>query len=311
MYYPFLRGRQFELLALRELLEKKLISQDIIRPIIEPIKNTPVFNNTLSQFVEKNYPIYLVANPQNGSFDFQKFKENDKIFQNAHHKALIIGNSSVDQFYELLGNKEFVTISTKNSDFGLVGDLYQKCIFPKINFIEESFKNRFLRHVPKEYEGTLGIIEDNFQKADRNVDYNENISDFFSDQHLVYNQNNYVAFSDYSVIGNQFVDGGFAPKAVVIHVIYFDDNNDLYVKHFKSNSNDDTSDPAGKFGEALEKLVEWYKGVDDKNKSNGMNEFVKLRNEKRYPGLGVVKKLSIMHHLEIMNNFLKQNKGTI
>lgn len=32
MYYPFLRGRQFELLALRELLEKKLISQDIIRP---------------------------------------------------------------------------------------------------------------------------------------------------------------------------------------------------------------------------------------------------------------------------------------
>ena len=61
MYYPFLRGRQFELLALRELLEKKLISQDIIRPIIEPIKNTPVFNNTLSQFVEKNYPILMLS----------------------------------------------------------------------------------------------------------------------------------------------------------------------------------------------------------------------------------------------------------
>ena len=37
MYFPYLRGRQFELIALRELLENDLIGDKII-PIIEPIK---------------------------------------------------------------------------------------------------------------------------------------------------------------------------------------------------------------------------------------------------------------------------------
>ena len=34
MYFPYLRGRQFELIALRELVERKKIGQNII-PIIE------------------------------------------------------------------------------------------------------------------------------------------------------------------------------------------------------------------------------------------------------------------------------------
>lgn len=37
MYFPYLRGRQFELIALRELLEGKRISEKVI-PIIEPVK---------------------------------------------------------------------------------------------------------------------------------------------------------------------------------------------------------------------------------------------------------------------------------
>lgn len=37
MYFPYLRGRQFELIALRELLESERIGQEII-PIIEPVK---------------------------------------------------------------------------------------------------------------------------------------------------------------------------------------------------------------------------------------------------------------------------------
>ena len=46
MYYPYLRGKQNELFAIRELLEKGLIG-DCIQPIIEPIKYTTTFKNTL------------------------------------------------------------------------------------------------------------------------------------------------------------------------------------------------------------------------------------------------------------------------
>lgn len=37
MYFPYLRGRQFELIALRELVEKGVLSSRIT-PIIEPVK---------------------------------------------------------------------------------------------------------------------------------------------------------------------------------------------------------------------------------------------------------------------------------
>lgn len=51
MYFPYLRGRQFELIALRELVEQGLIGENII-PVIEPIKPTSTLRSTLAKFVE-------------------------------------------------------------------------------------------------------------------------------------------------------------------------------------------------------------------------------------------------------------------
>ena len=36
MYFPYVRGRQYELLALRELVSKDLLSSNIL-PVIEPV----------------------------------------------------------------------------------------------------------------------------------------------------------------------------------------------------------------------------------------------------------------------------------
>ncbi len=46
MYFPYLRGRQFELIALRELIDEGLIGDKIV-PIIEPIKPTATLVKTL------------------------------------------------------------------------------------------------------------------------------------------------------------------------------------------------------------------------------------------------------------------------
>jgi hypothetical protein len=66
MYYPYLRGKQFELLALREFAEK--YSDDCkVFPIIEPVKSS--FNSMKIAFKklnEKNVPYALILNPQNG-----------------------------------------------------------------------------------------------------------------------------------------------------------------------------------------------------------------------------------------------------
>lgn len=52
MYFPYLRGRQFELIALRELLENDRMSEKII-PIIEPINPSSTLLKTLKCFIEK------------------------------------------------------------------------------------------------------------------------------------------------------------------------------------------------------------------------------------------------------------------
>ena len=48
MYFPYLRGRQFELIALRELIENDCINSSII-PIIEPVKPTANLLKTIAE----------------------------------------------------------------------------------------------------------------------------------------------------------------------------------------------------------------------------------------------------------------------
>lgn len=67
MYFPYLRGRQFELIALRELLENNRINSKII-PIIEPVKPTATLLKTLKIFTEKERLIAIVFNPMISGF---------------------------------------------------------------------------------------------------------------------------------------------------------------------------------------------------------------------------------------------------
>ena len=67
MYLPYLRGRQNELLCLRELLDTGKLSQKVI-PIIEPVKFSSTLFSTLSKFNEMNHPVIVVRNPKVGLF---------------------------------------------------------------------------------------------------------------------------------------------------------------------------------------------------------------------------------------------------
>ncbi len=70
------------------------------------------------------------------------------------------------------------------------------------------------------------------------------------------------------------------------------------------DTNQDPTNPAGKFKEALEKLID-YVHTDQVEKEITGNQWVwKLYKAGSYPGLGTVKKLSIMHHLELVGKYL-------
>jgi len=81
MYFPILRGRQFELIALRELIEKEIIGKNIL-PIIEPVKPTATLNTTLSAFRKAKADIAVIRNPRVGEFVSKlRSGDNEKIIE--------------------------------------------------------------------------------------------------------------------------------------------------------------------------------------------------------------------------------------
>ena len=99
------------------------------------------------------------------------------------------------------------------------------------------------------------------------------------------------------------MESGFAPYAVAIHIVYFDKNDSLRIHHFVSKSNEDTQNPAKKFYEAVEQLTLWVKETPI-YETEGLKALLGHHEKQTYPGLGSIKKLSLMHHLELMTRYL-------
>ena len=146
------------------------------------------------------------------------------------------------------------------------------------------------------------LLDDKFKPQVKNADYLRIPEEFFSDDHLYYKDDGYVGFGDYLTIGNDYAESGFLPYAIAIHFTYTKPNNEIWIRHFVSDSNSDTTDVAGKFGEALKKLVLF---INTQNINTTVaNEYRQLHTSGHYPGLGSLKKLSIKNHIELVYNLL-------
>ena len=134
----------------------------------------------------------------------------------------------------------------------------------------------------------------------------------FSDLHVTYPERGFDGFGDYSIVGDNYSDTGGPAWAVAIHITYvdMDREGEMYVHHFKSDSNDTPVDPGGKFLEALKKLIVEVNSPGTKVfQSTAINEFRDLYDREHFPGLGYVKKLSVIHHLETIAHFEASNQA--
>lgn len=301
MYFPYLRGRQFELIALRELVENKLIGNNIY-PVIEPVKLSSTLSKTLEIYKKNNQNLAIIMNPCVGNLDYQKLSDNDDKVCEAIHK--ILDDSNMKKGFHLskfipkyTENIQDIVLVAKNKDTVIsYNEIYSNGIEPLYTLmLDESDFRRVIRNKHRV------LLSDNFKKQEKNANY-KNSDEFYTRDHLYYKDDGYVGFADFSIVGDDYSESGFAPYAVAIHIVYFDDNNEIRVRHFVSDTNDDYSDTTGKFHEALEKLIDWNQTM--KLNTYAMNMFQKLYDEESYPGLGTVKKLSIMHHIELVSEFL-------
>lgn len=307
MYYPLLRGRQNELLAIKELLDNGILKGKVV-PIIEPVKLSPTLVNTLEDFVSKNYRIVLIRNPKVGSFGSDARNPKNEQYKNRIRTVCSEENCIIRGY--IVDGKTKDTISQWRQKPVNDDSIVALCLNPDdVKYYNDARLNNtdiatVVPYAPsfRRIRKNKILIDDKFNKEGRNSDYIGNEDQFFSDDHLYFADDGYIGFSDYSIIGAEYSESGFAPYAVAIHIVYFDEEKALRIHHFVSDSNDDITDPAGKFYEALEKLIEWNK--DKQLDTLAMKKFQEIYDAQSYPGLGVVKKLSIMHHLELVERFL-------
>ncbi|WP_026394113.1 sce7725 family protein [Acetobacterium malicum] len=316
MYLPYIRGRQYELLALRELVTNDLLG-DYVIPIIEPVKLSPTLIKTISEYIRVEHQVAVIRNPIVGSFkkDINEAKNDSKEgvykkeFQKLYDDNIVIKSIILQKNARSLLNywddngvlkKDLLVINTDRDFLDLFEQEFSNenpcyALIPD----ESAFRRRIKRN--------RVILDDKFEKQSRNADYQDIEDEFFSDDHLYFKDDGLKGFADYSVVGNDYQEGGFAPYAVAIHIVYFAKDNSLRIKHFVSDSNEDISNPAKKFYEAVSKLNNWYQS-DPFPPTLGLTTLLLHYNNQTYPGLGSVKKLSIMHHLELMGKYLSEGK---
>lgn len=305
---------------MRELLDAGKLSSKVI-PIIEPVKFSSTLFSTLTKFIEMGHQVIVIRNPEVGSFrkesgDMIKNieKESDEKKKEKIRKTLegykeVWNNPQIQKAYlvdddvismvreKKIDAKDVVMINIKKGNYRYYEEYGEEIIgkytvVPKGGDFEDIIEDDII------------ILEDSYRKAKRNIDYIENPDELFSRNHIVYKKRGFVGFSDFSMVGNDFDESGFAPLAIAIHIMYFGNRDELKIHHFVSESNESISDPARKFEEAMNKLVNW-ENFDIIPKTIGLDNLIECYNIGKFPGLGVIKKYSLMHHIQMMGEYLE------
>ncbi|MCF8297005.1 MAG: sce7725 family protein [Saprospiraceae bacterium] len=309
MYFPYLRGKQFELIALRELCT--LFPEEIIKisPVIEPVKSSSTFNSTLQELANRNINFNIIINPQVGDLknNYQDIIAiiNSTIPDYTNYQLGIIVHSKTERnipgLIEYINNLSLVykgislihTTEIKSNNIALLNDKLN--ISYNLIYFSKTSRRYYREFEPK----TRVSLDDYFEELSKNADYLNQESDF-SDEYKYYLEDGFVGFSDFLTIGDNYSESGFLPRAVAIHLSYINENGRIKIKHFVSDSNEDVSDIGGKFSEAIHKLVQWCNQKDIETEA--IRTFKDLETRGHFPGLGTLKKLSIMNHIELIIN---------
>lgn len=311
MYYPYFRGKQFELIAIRESAE--LLAKSGFTPIIEPVKEAlNGLQRTLNAIHDVNGSAIVIVNPLHGDYS----EDGDGISELLNTSFLDKGGITAgillrDGMSPLEAIECFKKHKAHNPTFVHSGFTEPKALAEKLGSELQGTQNVFSemhcgKLYRKHFQGSRRVLlRDGFHRQKSNAAYPP--VEVFSDLHITYPEESVDGFGDFLVVGDGFSEGGGPAYAVAIHLTFIDPEKDnvMYVYHFISTTNNTPTDPAGKFSQAVAKLVEQLDAGDSKLfESSAIKEFRDLHTKGHFPGLGVVKKLSMKHHIETLANTL-------
>lgn len=321
-YYPYLRAKQYELKALRELCEvySAAVSDQLI-PIIEPVnKEDRALTIAVETFLQRGMKFALIINPTNGDY-----KHHTIPFELPNAEDLIAALDSWIPAYVVTNNAQTVMNLVETENYDNVMLVFPKGIdmaipmmqdllsLPKIRYVVCNFGNtsRSIKGHLKNSNKTIICMDDNFNEQQKNADYAGMVDELFTENVFYYEEDQYDGYSDYTALPSNMPEGGMLPYAIAIHMTYKRTTDQIYIHHFVSDSNENNRDTAKKFAEAGLKVIDFYQGRQEMTPSaQELVERSRIANsgkqgatiEGGYPGLGYLKKLSIKNHIELLLN---------
>ena len=291
MYFPYLRGKREELLAIEELADFIKIRNNVI-PIIEPANLNRTTQNFLEFIAKNGIKILLIVN----SKIFSLINEHQNILKEIEGTsiipALIIDNYNCNiEEDRILGNSNACICFNETSQNLNLLEKYNNglCIL-----LENSFSKLAINEIISK-NNVVGL-NDHYKPASRNADFLE--KEFFSDDYIEYKSKKYFGFSDFQTVGHVISNGGPA-YAVALHLTY-QMNNSIWINHFISDDTETTANVQGKYLQALTKLVSFLKNSNTLKVSTH-KKYENNLITREYHGLGYPKRLSIENHIELLS----------
>ncbi len=105
----------------------------------------------------------------------------------------------------------------------------------------------------------------------------------------------YQGYGDFTIMPYAYNNSGGPANAVAIHLVGHTDKKNI-MNHFISDDNKDASNPAEKYDQARRKLIHFL----GRNPHIDITTGATLFRDEHFPELGVLKRMSMIHHIEYM-----------
>ena len=175
------------------------------------------------------------------------------------------------------------------------------CNHPDVTYIVSAGTDsrstvRFLMRTEKH----IVCLDDNFIVRKPNSAYRVTDEDPFTEEPFYFKDVNFYGFSDYCVLPKAFAEGGMTPTAVAIHMTYRKREDAIWVRHFVSDEDlDSGKDIRRKYESAMDKFCQFYQMFPP---TPAAQVLISKRNN--YPGLGVLKKITMLNHMQLISSIL-------
>jgi hypothetical protein len=308
MYFPYLRGKQFELEAL---LGVPAPVYHNTLPIVEPVNSSS--DRFYLKLAQQGRRFILIMNPQH--------PQSGRLAMNVVQTRLVNGpllghpdltlGFIIDQQSTLADLQTFLTANPTKAKAVIVRYNPIPATLTAIDTVLRAHSTAYLIFDEKatstrtraafSWHTSQVLITDGFQRQARNSDYPS--FSYFDSNVSTWSADGWAGIGDYLSVGDHFQEGGSQPLVVTLHLT-IPAASGLEMHHFSSTINATVKGAVGpKFLQAGSLLVNSPR-VLALPSSTGLLQYQDWDARSHLPRLGAAKQASLQHHIETLSRLV-------